>query len=139
MKILAVSKSILPVEEGKAFWCSNKKDNVQNGDYVLVYVKSKGISQLYRVIDAGGTQKHMNCDMRAMLTIWLQHIVTYKKPLTIKEMLLNDRLKNMTAVRRKFQGTTFGLNDDEWQDVMHFLNQSNPEQAFQHDNDQEKY
>lgn len=137
MNIIAVSKSLLQIEDGKAYWCSNKKNNAQNGDYVLVYVKSKGISQLYRVIDASGTQSHLNCEIRMMTTIWLQHLITYKVPLSIKEMLLIDRLKNTTAVRRKFQGTTFSLKDDEWKEIMEFLNQSNPEQAFKNDSNHE--
>jgi len=124
--LLAIATSPILLEENKAYWCAIKKFSTSPGDVVFVYVKGKGVSQLFYVSDNKDKKIMINCELRAMDTIWLKHIINLSNSLNSKMMKGNLLLSKLEAVRRNFQGTTFLLSADDASLILKELVSLNP-------------
>ena len=124
-KFLGVSQKLLPKEEGKAYWCTYRKQAANVGDLILIYVKRVGISQLFEIIDVTVTNSMIQCDIRNMVTVWLKHIETYKSPLNASLMKSMDELKDFNALRKNFQQTSFLISEEYWDILMNIINSLN--------------
>ena len=130
MKILlGVSRQLIDIESGKAYWCVNRKQSVQINDLVLIYVKRKGISQIFVVSDITQPLAERKCRIRNMMTIYLKHLFSFETPLTAKLMREHAELKALDVLRKNFQTTTVILEAVAGQQIIDYLKQLNPKQA----------
>ena len=130
MKIyLGISQKELSEKTGEAYGCISPKDGTSENDIFLVYVKRYGISQVFSIEPANGRENKLDCDMRAMKTAWLRHVVTVDNPLTIERMKADAKIKNLDAVKKNFQLTTSNVTAEIFVSIVENLIELNPDQA----------
>lgn len=130
MKIyLGISQKELSEKNSEAYGCISKKDETTNEDLFLLYVKRKGISQIFSFEPDNGRENKLECDMRGMKTAWLHHIVTVENPLTVEIMKSDEKIKNLDAVKKNFQMTTSNIKEDIFVAIIENLIKANPNQA----------
>jgi hypothetical protein len=124
--LLAVSKSGIPQEEPKAYWCTKRSHQSRSGNLVLVYIVCQGISQVFKITHVDTASPEISCIIRDMTTVLLQHILTLPNPLTVIDIREHPLLCNMKAFRRNFQDTTFFLEKRDFVEIIRFLAVKNP-------------
>ena len=123
---LGVSKSQKRINLGigdKSYWCVLSSQQVNVGDFILLYYSTIGVKQLYKVTELSVTPGHFECDGRMMKTIEIQLANDFSVPITVKQLKAHSILKKMLPVVRNFQGTTFEIKSDEWNELMEILSQ----------------
>lgn len=108
---LGVVNKDVPVQSGSSWWCFSKK--AKENDVVVFYRKGAGIFRIDRVLrpidDPMG-----ECRLRGLVRMATSPKVYLRSPIDFKSMRSHPILREMAAVRRKFQGTCFSISEDQW-------------------------
>lgn len=127
---LGISQRDLSEITGEAYGCVSRKEILSSNDLFLVYVKRKGISQIYSVETSKLGEEKLDCEMRGMKTTWLKHLITLDKSLTIEMMKANEQIKNLDAVKKNFQMTTTIVNGEIFNAIIEHIVALNPNQEI---------
>lgn len=119
-KLIGISSKLISEEEGESYWCTTKQMGCNPGDLLLIYIKGKGINQLFTIIKIE-KDDHIKCLAMGMKTIYLKHVHTFSNPLPTKILKTDPKYSNISVVRKNFQGTTFQLDEDEWETILNGL------------------
>jgi len=124
--ILGVSKKLLPIDGPKKYWCTYLDYDNQPGDYLAIYITGKGICQFFNIDFIDKENNELNCNYRGMLTIRISHIFSVTNPISFKTMASDKVLKDMNVVKRRFQGTTFLIQPNYWNEIIEQIRKNNP-------------
>jgi len=111
--LIASTPMLLPEPPECAHWCLPPKVQSSVGDIVFVYVKRRGIAQIYTIADTNPGESLLECEMRGLRTAALAHVATLCTPLSAGAMKHSPDLRDLAALRRNFQGTVFDLTGSE--------------------------
>jgi hypothetical protein len=104
--------SALPLKnrEPQSWWCAPKTSSA--GDLLLLYEKSVGVTRLERLrSDPIVRERRCAGSLMTVDTIWLK---TLEKPVTARQIKKDKVLRQLTVVKRNFQGTCFSVPLELW-------------------------
>lgn len=93
----------------KDYWCFGA--DARMGDHVFIYRIKEGVTGLEKIVSRpaiGG-----ECDFYGMYTGRTTAIKRFPKTLDIVRMKADIILRDIGAVRRNFQGTTFCISEEQ--------------------------
>ena len=112
-------------EFGKNYWCFYRKTPANKNDLLLIYTAGIGIDQLYAVSQTE-VETRLECKLRNMQTAEISLIGRFPRPITYNELAEDDKLSYFPPVKRRFQMTTFTIEDEFWPLLTKFLIKQNP-------------
>lgn len=115
----------------KTYWCVFKKFGTQPNDLIALHKTKLGIIQIYRVTDVQLDNSEFECELRNMLTVATELVLTLENPIVVKDLRANPILQKSGPVERNFQATIFILSSIEWNEFIRIASQKNPEQSIE--------
>lgn len=123
--LLGVSKnrSRQPLKPGEeSFWCVYNNKLCSIGDYIFLYYTLVGIEQVYIITATSDIPDELGCEFRSMKTVRMKLLKKLDTPITLKQIKSHPVLKNMAAVGRNFQLTTFSIRPTEIEVLLELFN-----------------
>ena len=111
---------------GKNYWCFYRKTPANKNDLLLIYTAGIGIDQLYSVSKTE-VGPRLECKLRNMQTVEISLIGKFPTPVTYNDLAEHKTLSYFPPVKRRFQMTTFTIEDEFWPRLTRFLLKQNPD------------
>jgi len=108
---LAVSKADVDARGPASWWCASKE--AQPGDVLILYQCRRGLARVERLTGPAPTMEPRCADV-GLRTVLTEFVFRIKVPVTLQELKEHPDLREMSAVRRSFQGTFFPVAPASW-------------------------